>query len=77
MTHVPQIRLFFGQTALIPIKEMFNWSVEAGWDEFWGPGVKHHAEEMVFYNLLTQASSEEGQDTSSDGAGMSQEPISL
>jgi len=56
---------------------MFDWSVEAGWDEFWGPGVKHHAEEMVFYDLLTQASSQESQDMSSGGGGTSQEPISL
>ena len=56
---------------------MFDWSVEARWDEFWGPGVKHHTEEMVFYDLLTQASLEEGKNMSSGGVGTSQEPISL
>ncbi|KAK2467392.1 hypothetical protein APHAL10511_000627 [Amanita phalloides] len=71
MTGTSKIHLFFGQKTLIPIKEMFDWSVEARWDEFWGPGVKHHAEEMVFYDLLIQASSEEGQDKSSGIAGTS------
>ncbi len=56
---------------------MFDWSVEAGWDEFWGDGVKHHTEEMNFYGLLTRASSEEGQDRSTGNVGTNQEPISL
>ncbi|KAF8344590.1 hypothetical protein F5887DRAFT_918145 [Amanita rubescens] len=54
-----------------------DWSVEAGWDEFWGDGVKHHTEEMIFYDLLTRASSEEGQDRSTGNVGTNQEPISL
>ena len=45
---------------------MFDWSVEAGWDEFWGAGVKHHTEEMAFYGLLTRASSDDGEDTSTE-----------
>ena len=54
---------------------MFDWSVEAGWDEFQGPGVKHHTEEMVFYDLLTWASLEEGKNMSSGGVWKARNPF--
>ena len=65
---------------MIPIKDIFNWSVEAGWDEFWGTGVRHHREDMIFYELLSQASEEEryeGENEASGTTGTRQEPISL
>ncbi|KAK2463975.1 hypothetical protein APHAL10511_004026 [Amanita phalloides] len=77
---VPKIRLFFGQKSLIPIKDIFNWSVEAGWDEFWGTGVRHHREDTsCFYELLSRASSE-NYESGNEGSGTTrtrQEPISL
>ncbi|KAG1855993.1 hypothetical protein F4604DRAFT_1906687 [Suillus subluteus] len=36
-----QIRCFFGQMRMFRIHNMFNWSVEVGWDEFWFQDVKN------------------------------------
>jgi hypothetical protein len=49
-----QIRVYFGKKYHFTIKDLFNWSVETGWNMFWDTGKKHYHEEMVFYELLTQ-----------------------
>ncbi|KAF8874902.1 ribonuclease H-like domain-containing protein [Infundibulicybe gibba] len=66
---VTKIRLFFGQKRLIPISDLFDWSIEAGWDEFWAQGVKHYREEMVFYELMSRYHDDEPVPPSKDGHG--------
>ncbi|TFY79124.1 hypothetical protein EWM64_g4889, partial [Hericium alpestre] len=48
-----RVRLYFGQPKLFDIAELFNFSMETGWDEFWFQGVKKYEEEALFYELLT------------------------
>ncbi|KAF8873345.1 hypothetical protein BD779DRAFT_1477054 [Infundibulicybe gibba] len=47
----------------------FDWSIEAGWDEFWAQGVKHYREEMVFYELMSRYHDDEPVPPSKDGHG--------
>jgi hypothetical protein len=49
-----QIRCFFGQKKLFRIQDVFNWSVEVGWDEFWFQGVKNMESEALFYELMSR-----------------------
>ncbi|KAG2097749.1 uncharacterized protein F5147DRAFT_583379 [Suillus discolor] len=49
-----QIHCFFGQKRMFCIRDMFNWSVEVGWDEFWFQGVKNIESEALFYELMSQ-----------------------
>lgn len=53
-----QLKVFFGQKHPIAIADFFNWSVEKGWGMFWDQGKKHYREEMLFYELLSQAGDE-------------------
>lgn len=53
-----KIHVFFGQKNLITIHDLFNWSVEKGWNMFWDQGKKHYREEMIFYELLSQRDSD-------------------
>ncbi|KAF9461238.1 hypothetical protein BDZ94DRAFT_1372691 [Collybia nuda] len=39
---IPRMRIYFGQKEPIPIADMFNWSVEAGWDEVWIPAIRNY-----------------------------------
>ncbi|TFY73196.1 hypothetical protein EWM64_g10816, partial [Hericium alpestre] len=48
-----RVRFYFGQPNLFDIAELFNFSLETGWDEFWFQGVKKYEEEALFYELLT------------------------
>ena len=48
-----QVRLYFGKR-YIPLKDLFNWSVEVGWDEFWIHGNINYQQEMEFYELATR-----------------------
>ena len=50
-----QIWVFFGQSKLIPIADLFDFSQDGGFSEFWSQGVKNYREEMMFYELLFQA----------------------
>ena len=59
------MRIYFGQKTPITIVDMFNWSVEAGWDTFWIQGVRNYHEELEFYEMLSQL----GPDTGNDGPG--------
>jgi len=54
-----QVRVFFGQSYCITIEDLFNWSVEKGWDMFWDTGKKHYHEEMMFYDLLAQVNNQD------------------
>jgi len=38
---------------------MINLDIECGWEEFWFQGVKKMSDELVFYELLTQAQIDE------------------
>ena len=51
------VRLYFGQHRSIPIKSLFNWSIEEGWDQFWFDGMKNLRQEMEFYDLAVAAES--------------------
>ena len=48
---------FIGLSYHITIKDLFNWSVEKGWDLFWDTGKRHYRDKMMFYDLLAQANS--------------------
>ena len=48
---------FFGLSYHITIEDLFNWSVEKGWDLFWDTGKRHYRDEMMFYDLLAQTNS--------------------
>lgn len=54
-----QIRIFFGKKRLFTIEELFDWSFEVGWDEFWMQGQKHTAEETNLYELLNKLQHED------------------
>jgi hypothetical protein len=54
-----QIRCFFGQKRMFHIRDMFNWSVEVGWDEFWFQGVKNMQSEALFYELMSRLPEDE------------------
>jgi hypothetical protein len=41
------------------IQDMFNWSVEVGWDEFWFQGVKNIESEALFYELMSRLPEDE------------------
>ncbi|PCH34656.1 hypothetical protein WOLCODRAFT_155307 [Wolfiporia cocos MD-104 SS10] len=58
------IRCFFGQKYLFTIHELFNWSIEAGWDEFWTQGVRNYREEVVFYELMSRVHEDSPQSSS-------------
>ena len=58
-----QIRVFFGQSELIPIADLFDFSQESGFTEFWSQGVKNYREEMTFYDLLSQANRDSDENT--------------
>ncbi|KAG2359529.1 hypothetical protein BDR07DRAFT_1518686, partial [Suillus spraguei] len=45
---------FFGQKRIFCICDIFNWSVEVGWDEFWFQGVKNMESEALFYELMSR-----------------------
>jgi hypothetical protein len=45
------VRIYFGHKTPITVADMFNWSVEAGWDTFWIQGVRNYREE---YEMLSQ-----------------------
>jgi hypothetical protein len=57
--------VYFGQKTPITIEDLFNWTVEAGWDTFWIQGVKNYREELEFYEMLNKL----GPDTENDGSG--------
>jgi hypothetical protein len=59
------VRVYFGQKTPITIADMFNWSVEAGWDTFWIQGVRNYREQLEFYEMLSQL----GPDTENNGPG--------
>ena len=50
-----QVQIFFGQKYPITIADLFNWSVEAGWNLFWDVRRRHYNEEMLFYELCTES----------------------
>lgn len=54
-----QIRCFFGQKRMFCIRDMFNWSVEVGWDESWFQGVKNIESEALFYELMSRLPEDE------------------
>ncbi|KAG1832910.1 hypothetical protein DFJ58DRAFT_670996, partial [Suillus subalutaceus] len=54
-----QIRCFFSQKRMFCIRDMFNWSVEVGWDEFWFQGVKNMESEALFYELMSRLPEDE------------------
>ena len=53
---VPKVvRVYFGQQRHIPIRSLFNWDIEVGWDQFWFDGVKNLRQEMEFYDLIARS----------------------
>ncbi|KAG1850627.1 hypothetical protein DFJ58DRAFT_662022 [Suillus subalutaceus] len=50
---------FFSQKRMFRIRDMFNWSVEVGWDEFWFQGVKNMESEALFYELMSRLPEDE------------------
>ncbi|KAG1728822.1 hypothetical protein EDD22DRAFT_853215 [Suillus occidentalis] len=54
-----QIQCFFGQKRMFHIHDIFNWSVEVRWDEFWFQGVKHMESEALFYELMSRLPKDE------------------
>jgi hypothetical protein len=69
-----QIQVFFGQKSLIPIADLFNFSNQGSWGEFWSHGVKNYEQEMGFYDLLAQGEGGDGKEAASGGPG---DPIKL
>jgi hypothetical protein len=51
---------FFSRSYHITIEDLFNWSIEKGWDLFWDTGKRHYRDEMIFYDLLAQANTQDG-----------------
>ncbi|KAG1852416.1 hypothetical protein DFJ58DRAFT_661254, partial [Suillus subalutaceus] len=50
---------FFSQKRMFRIHNMFNWSVEVGWDEFWFQGVKNMESDALFYELMPRLPEDE------------------
>ncbi|KAG2037161.1 hypothetical protein BDR03DRAFT_814017, partial [Suillus americanus] len=50
---------FFGQKRMFCIWDMFNWSVEVRWDEFWFQGVENMESEALFYKLMSRLPKDE------------------
>ncbi|KAG2363050.1 hypothetical protein BDR07DRAFT_1283326, partial [Suillus spraguei] len=65
-----QICCFFGQKRIFCIRDIFNWSVEIGWDKFWFQGVKNMESEALFYELMSRLPENE-ESTSRNGLGES------
>ncbi|KAG2353246.1 hypothetical protein BDR07DRAFT_1310259 [Suillus spraguei] len=65
-----QICCFFGQKWIFRIRDIFNWSVEVGWDKFWFQGVKNMESEALFYELMSRLPENE-ESTSRNGLGES------
>ncbi|KAG1776109.1 hypothetical protein EV702DRAFT_972094, partial [Suillus placidus] len=68
-----QIRCFFRQKRMFRIRDMFNWSVEVGWDEFWFQGVKNMESEALFYvyELMSRLPEDEELHTGGNALGES------
>ncbi|KAG1722736.1 uncharacterized protein EDB91DRAFT_1063774, partial [Suillus paluster] len=66
-----QIRCFFGQKRMFRIRDMFNWSVEVGWDEFLFQGVKNMESEASFYELMSSLPEDEESHTGGNAPGES------
>ncbi|KAF9458097.1 hypothetical protein BDZ94DRAFT_1271607, partial [Collybia nuda] len=63
------------------IADIFNWSVEAGWETFWIQGVKNYHEEMEFYENLSRLGGETDEDCGATGSqsasGTSRNPFEI
>ncbi|KAG1831679.1 hypothetical protein DFJ58DRAFT_670223 [Suillus subalutaceus] len=74
-----QIRCFFSQKRMFCIRDMFNWSVEVGWDEFWFQGVKNMESEALFYELMSRLPEDEkstSRNVPGESSGMGNSPLS-
>jgi hypothetical protein len=47
------VTLYFGSSHHISIKELFDWTIENGWEDFWVVGKDNYKQEMEFYGLLS------------------------
>ena len=45
--------MYFGWKSLIPIAQLFDWSIKDGWNKFWIQGIKNWQEEVTFYEALS------------------------
>ncbi|TFY78156.1 hypothetical protein EWM64_g5859 [Hericium alpestre] len=61
---IHQVRLYFRQKRLLTLAELFNYSIEHGWDEFWSEGMKNYKDETAFYELVTEMGQGDGPDSS-------------
>ncbi|TFY75776.1 hypothetical protein EWM64_g8235 [Hericium alpestre] len=64
---IRQVQLYFRQKRLLTLAELFNYSIEHGWDEFWSEGMKNYKDKTAFYELVTEM----GQGDGPDGSGVS------
>ncbi|KAG1858787.1 hypothetical protein DFJ58DRAFT_658604, partial [Suillus subalutaceus] len=74
-----QIRCFFSQKRVFRIRDMFNWSVEVGWDDFWFQGVKNMESEALFYELMSRLPEDEkstSRNVPGESSGMGNSPSS-
>jgi hypothetical protein len=61
------------------IQDMFNWSVEVGWDEFWFQGVQNMESKALFYELIPRLPEDEelcGGVIVGESSGMCSGPLS-
>ena len=71
------MRVYFGQKNPITIADLFNWSVEAGWDMFWIQGVRNYRQELEFYEMLNKLASEVDNGGSEGVPGASSNPVAV
>ena len=69
--------MYFGQRNPITIADLFNWSVEAGWDTFWIQGVQNYREELEFYEMLTKLANGDDNQGSESMSGASNDPVTV
>ena len=72
-----KVRVFFGQKHPITIEDLFDWSVEVGWNLFWDVGKRHYHDEMEFYELLTQIDGADVVPAPQETSGPSSKPIEV
>jgi hypothetical protein len=48
-----QITLYGGSSHLILIEDLFDWTIENGWEEFWVVGKNNYSQEIEFYGLFS------------------------
>jgi len=71
-----KIRVFFGAKTLFSLEDLFDYSVDNGWDEFWFIGMQKMAEELDFLDLRAQSTSKAGQ-AYSRSTGSAQNPVEV